>query len=176
MENIKSVLVHGATGAIGSAAIQLLRHLNIDTDATCREEHIPLIQALGVRKVFDYQKEDFTLSSKKYDLIFDSVEKSSYWHCRKVMNPKGIYISSELGDRGENPFLALWGFLGLGRRVVFPLPTKILRSLKFVEKLLASGEFRPLIDKTLKLENIREAFQYVRKGQKVGNVVLNLES
>ncbi len=98
--NIKSgqkILVNGATGAIGSAAVQLLKYFGVNVTAVCNTKNIELVKSLGASKVIDYTKEDFTKDGQKYNFVFDTVGKSSFFKCRKLLQPGGVYISSDLG-------------------------------------------------------------------------------
>lgn len=166
------VMVNGGTGAIGSAGIQFLAHFGHQITATARGKHLDLVRALGAQRVINYEQEDFTHDSELYDVVFDSVGKSSFGKCKSILKPKGIYMSSELGPRSENPFLALLSPLMPGKRVSFPVPVDIKGSLAFIRDRLSDGSFKPIMDRTYKLKNIQEAFSYVRQGQKVGNVVI----
>jgi NADPH:quinone reductase-like Zn-dependent oxidoreductase len=170
----QQVLVYGATGAIGSAAVQLLKHFGAQVTAVCGSRHVRLVQSLGADRVIDYQKEDFTKAGDGYDFIFDAVGKSSFAQCKPLLNPKGIYISTELGKHSANIFLALTTpFLG-GKRVLFPLPSISQEDVLFLKGLVEVGKFRPLIDRQYPLERIVDAYRYVETGQKVGNVVISL--
>ncbi len=166
------VLVYGATGAIGSAAVQLLKARDAYVTAVCRTDQVDLVKSLGPDKVVDYMRQDFTQDDILYDFVFDAVGKSTFGHCKPLLRPKGIYISSELGPLVQNPFLALiTPFLG-GKQVRFPIPLNIRRSLAYVKPLLESGKFKPLIDRRYSLEQIREAYEYSASGLKIGNVIL----
>jgi NADPH:quinone reductase-like Zn-dependent oxidoreductase len=171
------VLVNGATGAIGSAAVQLLKSLGADVTATCDAENMELVRGLGADRVIDYTAEDFTKDDQTYDVVLDAVGKSSFGRCRRLLRPGGIYLSSELGPLSQNPILALVTPLFRGRKVMFPIPRMdnpdTLRSL---QQMIASGEFRPVIDRTYPLDRIVEAYRYVETGQKVGNVVITVDA
>ncbi|MCE3296792.1 MAG: alcohol dehydrogenase zinc-binding protein [Crocinitomicaceae bacterium] len=165
-------LVNGASGAIGSALVQFLKSRNVYVAATCNTKNLDLIRGLGADKVIDYTAEDFTRSGEKYDYVFDAVGKSTFSKCKALLSPKGIYISSELGPGGQNMFLPfLTPFLG-GRKVIFPFPSNIPRSMEFIKKLVEEGKFKPLTDRTYPMEQAAEAYTFVQSGQKTGNVVL----
>lgn len=170
-----NVLVNGGTGAIGSAAIQILKSRGMVITATANSENIERVTALGAVKVIDYTREDFTKLNQQFELVLDAVGKSQFTKCRKILKPKGIYISTELGKRGINLFWALTTPLFGGKKVIFPVPSKIDRSLSFIKELLEKGNFRPLIDREYAFEDIIEAYEYVGKGQKIGNVVINMD-
>ncbi len=171
----QSVLVYGATGAIGSAAVQLLKNCKLHVTAVCATPYVDLVRGLGPDRVLDYLKEDFTKEDVMYDYVFDAVGKSSFGHCKQILKPKGIYISSELGEGMENLYLSLFTPLSGGKKVVFPLPTDIKRSMTYIHNLVEAGKFKPLIDRTYPLEEIADAFRYVASGQKIGNVIISME-
>jgi len=170
------ILVNGVTGAIGYAAIQLLLNKGYHLTAVCGTENIELIKSLGVEEVVDYKLTDFTKLGKKYNYVFDLVGKNSFWNCRKVLEPRGIYISSELGKFGANIFYTLFTPIFMGKKVRFPYPSKRLASVLIIQKMLEQKTFKPLIDREYTMENIVEAFKYVESGNKVGNVILRIQS
>lgn len=172
----QDVLVNGASGGIGSAMLQFLKHFGVRVTAVCNTKNVALIQKLGADTVIDYQKEDFTQIKDKFDFVFDAVGKSTFRKCKPLLKDKGIYISSELGPKAQNPFLALFTPLFGGKRVIFPLPVDIPRSIKFISDLLETGEFKPVIDRTYPLDKIAEAYAYVMTGEKTGNVVIEVRS
>jgi NADPH:quinone reductase-like Zn-dependent oxidoreductase len=171
----QDVLVYGATGAIGSAAVQLLKSLGATVTAVCDTGHLELVKGLGADRVIDYTAEDFTKDNQRYDVVLDSVGKSSFSQCKQLLKPDGIYISSELGPLAQNPFLALTAPLHGGKKVMFPIPKHDQLMVEYLRKLIESGEFRPVIDRTYPLDQIVEAYRYVETGQKTGNVVISLE-
>ncbi|MFB6318062.1 NAD(P)-dependent alcohol dehydrogenase [Saccharicrinis sp. FJH54] len=171
-----NVMVNGGTGAIGSAAVQLLKARGMHVTATAPSEHLTTVKTLGADRVIDYQKEDFTKDHELYDFVFDAVGKSSFAQCKPILKPNGTYISSELGPHSENPFLALVSPFTSGKKVKFPLPANIKGSLTIVLDLMKKGKFKPLIDRKYTLEDIREAYTYVLSGQKTGNVILQITS
>lgn len=176
LEAGQRVLVNGATGAIGSAAVQLLKHRGLHVTAVCAGPHMTAVRALGADRVIDFEHADFTSDAAKYQFVFDAVGKSTFGACKRLLEPRGVYISSELGPGGQNPLLALvTPWLG-GKKVVFPFPVDIPRSLATIADLVDRGQFTPLIDRTHRLDEIREAFTYVASGRKIGNVVLDLVS
>jgi NADPH:quinone reductase-like Zn-dependent oxidoreductase len=179
--NIKSgqkILVNGATGAIGSAAVQLLKYFGAYVTAVCNTKNIELVKSLGADKVIDYTKEDFTKDNQKYDFIFDAVGKSSFAKCKPLLQSGGIYMSSDLGYMAQNVFLPLITpiikpMIG-NKKTVFPKPTDIRRSILLIKKLIEHGKFKAVIDRKYPFEQIIEAYKYVEKGQKTGNVVITL--
>ncbi len=176
--NLKSgqkVLVNGATGAIGSAAVQLLKYFGANVTAVCSTKNLELVKSIGAKKVIDYTKEDFTKNKEKYNFIFDAVGKSSFTKCKPLLQSGGVYISSELGWMAQNLFFALITPIIGNKKVIFPIPSDCRRSVLFIKKLSEEGKFKAVIDRKYSLKEIAEAYRYVEKGQKTGNVVITLE-
>jgi NADPH:quinone reductase-like Zn-dependent oxidoreductase len=171
----QDVLVYGATGAIGSAAVQLLKSLGANVTGVCDTDRMELVKGLGADRVVDYTAGDFTRDEQKYDVVLDSVGKSSFSQCKPLLKPDGIYISSELGPLAQNPIRALIAPLHGGKKVMFPIPKHDQLMVGHLRKLIESGEFKPVIDRTYPLDQIVEAYRYVETGQKTGNVVISLE-
>ena len=168
------VLVNGATGAIGSAAIQLLKSLGATVTGVCASENVALVKHLGADRVIDYRTEDFTASRDSYDAIIDAVGKSTFARCKHLLKPRGIYSSSELGPYGQNLVLALVTPALRGRRVVFPFPQQGAHIMARLQQLMQRGEFVPVIDRRFALDDIVAAYRYVESGEKIGNVVITV--
>ncbi len=175
IENGQKILVNGATGAIGSAAVQLLKAYKADITAVCGTKNLELVKSLGADRVIDYEKEDFTQQKLKYDFVFDTVGKSSFGKCKPLLNPGGVYISSELGWMYQNLFFAFITPIVGNKKVIFPVPTDIKGSVLLIKKLIEEGKFKAVIDRTYPLEQIADAYRYVETGQKTGNVVITME-
>jgi len=172
----QDVLVNGATGAIGSAAVQILKHYKANVVAVCGTKNLELVKSLGADRVIDYQKEDFTNDGQKYDFVFDAVGKSTFAQCKPLLKDGGVYISSELGPMAQNIFYSLITPL-LGRhKVKFPIPVDTQASIEFIKQLLSQGTYKPVIDRKYPLEQIVDAFTYVETGEKIGNVVITVGS
>jgi len=170
----QKVLVNGATGAIGSAAVQLCRYFGAEVTAVCATKNLELVKSLGAQVVIDYTKEDFTKLDQSFDFVFDAVGKSSFGKCKPILKSKGIYISTELGKGGQNPFLALITPMLGGKKLLFPLPTISKADVIFLKELVENGQFKPVIDRSFPLEQMVEAAKYVETGQKTGNVVIKV--
>jgi NADPH:quinone reductase-like Zn-dependent oxidoreductase len=171
----KSVLVYGAAGSVGTAAVQLLaHHFDAEVTAVCDTRDVELLRSLGARDVLDRFKEDFTKNGETYDVIFDAVGKHSFRRCRRSLKSGGIYISMDLGFMYHVPLLGLMtkfvgskrGTLGLGRYRK--------NDLLLVKELVDTGKYRPVIDRRYALDEVVEATRYVESGQKTGNVVLRV--
>jgi len=168
------VLIYGATGAIGSAAVQLLKHFGATVTAVCNTKNVELIKSLGAEQVIDYTKQDFTKTGQTFDFVFDAVGKSSFAKCKPILRKNGIYISTELGRYSENIYLALTTPIFSNKRVLFPLPTITKEDVIFLKELVVAGEYKPVIDRQYRLDQIVNAYKYVESGQKTGNVLLTL--
>jgi len=171
----QDVLVNGATGAIGSAAVQLAKTLGANVTAVCDTKNIDLVKGLGADRVIDYTVVDFSQDEQSYDVVLDSVGKSSFGQCKRLLKPGGTYLSSELGPMAQNPFLALTAPFRRGKKVLFPIPKHDQEMVGYFRGLIESGDFTPVIDRTYPLDQIVEAYRYVETGQKVGNVVITIE-
>jgi len=170
----QKVLVNGATGAIGSAAVQLCRYFGAEVTAVCATKNLELVKSLGAQVVIDYTKVDFTKLDQSFDFVFDAVGKSSFGKCKSILKSKGIYISTELGKGGQNPFLALITPMLGGKKLLFPLPTISKADVIFLKELVENGQFKPVIDRSFTLEQMVDAAKYVETGQKTGNVVIKV--
>lgn len=166
------VLVYGATGAIGSAAVQIIKSLGAHVTAVCGSEHVELVSDLGADRVIDRTTTDFTADTQRYDLVFDAVGKCSFGQCRNLLKPRGIWTSTDLGPLSQNPFLVLATRFSRGRRVQFPLPKVDQSIIEYLRGLIVSGQFTPVVDRTYPLDEIVEAYRYVETQQKLGNVVI----
>jgi len=166
------VLIYGASGSIGSAAVQICKFLGASVTGVTSTKNVNLISKLGADKVIDYRKEDFTKTEEKYDLIFDAVGKTSYGICKKILKSNGKYCSTELGKYGQNPILAIWFKINGKRKVIMPIPKMNKENVEYLKLLAELSAFKPVIDRTYKFEEIIEATKYVEKGHKVGNVVI----
>ena len=170
--NGKNILVNGATGAIGSAMVQLLKYFGASVTAVCNTKNIDLIKSIGADEIIDYTKEDFTKKAKQFDLVFDAVGKSTFAKCKPLLKNGGTYISSELGPMAQNPFLALITPIIGNKKVIFPIPSDCKRSVLLIKKLMEEGKFKAVIDRQYTMEEIADAFRYVETGEKTGNVVI----
>jgi len=170
----QKALVNGATGAIGSATVQLMKFYGSHVTAVCEGDKAELVKSMGADIIIDYTKENFTKSPEKYNYVFDAVGKSSFGKCKPILEPDGTYISTELGKGAQNVFLSLFTPFFSKKKVKFPMPYNKLRSVLLVKKLMEEKHFKPLIDREYPFEKIAEAFTYVLSGKKIGNVVINI--
>lgn len=169
------VLINGATGAIGSAAAQLVKNLGADVTAVCDTSNVELVKGLGADRIIDYTAEDFTEDAQRYDVVFDALGKSSFRRCRRLLKPGGIYLSTELGSWSQNPMLAVITPLFRGKRVMFAIPQHDQEMMRFFKSLIEREDFKPVIDRQYELNQIVEAYKYVETGRKISNVVISVE-
>ena len=168
------VLVNGATGAIGSAMVQILKYLRTTVTAVGNTRNLDMLKSIGADEVVDYTREDFTRLDEQFDYVFDTVGKSTFSKCKPILKDQGIYISSELGPYIQNPILTLLTSQSAGKKVKFPVPTDIMASISFMKKLIEEGKFEAVIDRSYPLKEIKEVYQYVETGEKTGNVVIKI--
>jgi NADPH:quinone reductase-like Zn-dependent oxidoreductase len=165
------IVVYGASGSCGTAAVQLAKHFGAHVTAVCNTKNVELVRSLGADEVVDYLHEDFTKNGETYDVILDAVGKYSFLRCRGSLKPGGMYVAT---DRLHNLVLALLTSRIGARKVVFTLPRHTKKDVLFVKELIEAGEYRAVVDRTYALEDVVEATRYVESWQKTGNVVLSL--
>jgi NADPH:quinone reductase-like Zn-dependent oxidoreductase len=165
------LLVYGASGSLGTGAVQLASYLGAHVTAVCNERNVELVRSLGADVVIDYEREDFTTRGEEYDVVVDAVGKHSFLRARKALAPKGLYVAT---DRLYNfPLAFLTRFTG-GRRVVFDMSGHKRDDILLLRELLEAGRYRAVVDRTYPLEEVVEANRYVDSWQKTGNVVLTV--
>lgn len=171
----QKVLINGASGAVGAAAVQLARYFGADVTAVCSTTNGALVKSLGAETVIDYTKEDFTKNGQTYDIIFDAVGKSSFSHCKGSLTPRGVYLATV-------PSLAIllqtvWTAKIGSKKAIFTTAGLKQRkaNLLFLRELVEAGKLQAVIDRRYPLEHIAEAHRYVEKGHKKGNVVITVE-
>jgi NADPH:quinone reductase-like Zn-dependent oxidoreductase len=167
----RSILIYGASGSIGTAAVQLSRYYGADVTAVCNTKNLELAETLGADHVIDYTRDDFTRNGQRYDVIFDAVGKHSFGRCRDSLKSGGIYLAT---DNLFNLVLAQWTRFG-DKKVVFPIPPRYTKQdVVFVEGLMEAGRYRAVVDRSYPLTQVIEAARYVETEQKTGNVVLTV--
>jgi NADPH:quinone reductase-like Zn-dependent oxidoreductase len=168
------IVVYGASGSIGTAAVQIAKHAGAHVTAVCNTKNVELVRSLGADEVIDFTQEDFTKNGQAYDAIFDSVGKHSFRRCRHSLKPGGVFIETDLGFGWHVPPLALATRWVGSKRVTLPVPKYSRDDVLFLKGLIEAGEYRAVVDRTYPLEQVVEATTYVETGQKTGNVVLTL--
>jgi NADPH:quinone reductase-like Zn-dependent oxidoreductase len=174
----QTVLIYGASGSVGTAAVQLAKYYGAKVTGVCSTTNLEWVKSLGADQGIDYTREDFTENGQTYDIIFDTVGKRSFSECKGSLTDEGMYLATV-----PTPVLmlqALWTVKSGGKRVKFmatglrPASEKI-KDLVFLTELIEAGKMKPVIDRCYPLEQIAEAHRYVEQGHKKGNVVITLE-
>jgi NADPH2:quinone reductase len=168
----QKVLINGASGSIGSFAVQLAKYFGAEVTGVCSTKNIELVKSLGADKVIDYTKEDFTRTNDTYDIIFDTIGKSSFARCRKVLKSNGKYVVTLMTFK-----VILQSLLtkpGNKKKVIFAMSLNKTGALNFIRTLIEDGKIKTIIDRQYPLEELRAAHEYVEKGHKIGNVVITV--
>ena len=168
------LVVYGASGSCGTAAVQLARHFGAHITAVCNTKNVELVRSLGADVVVDYLQEDYTKRGETYDVVLDAVDKHSFWRARRALKPGGLYLATDVGRLWQNLPLALGTRWLRGRKVVFTMSRHSKQDVRFLKELIEAGEYRAVIDRTYPLEEVVEAHRYVETQQKTGNVVLTV--
>jgi NADPH:quinone reductase-like Zn-dependent oxidoreductase len=166
------ILIYGASGAIGTAGVQLARFFGADVTAVCSTKNLELVRSLGADAVIDYTREDFTKNGETYDVIFDAVGKHAFRRCRDSLKRGGSYLAT---DGLENLILALWTARIGEKKVRFKLPPRYTQQdVLLLKELIEAGQYRAVVDRSYPLEDVVEATRYVETERKTGNVVLTV--
>ena len=168
------IVVYGASGALGTAAVQLAKHFGGHVTAVCGTKNLELVRSLGADVVVDYRREDFAKRGETYDVVLDAVQKHSFRRSRRALKPGGRYVATDLGFLWHVPLLALLGRWVGNRKGLFPVEGATKEELLYVKELIEAGTYRAVIDLTYPLEQVVAAAAYVDTGQKTGNVVLTV--
>jgi NADPH:quinone reductase-like Zn-dependent oxidoreductase len=168
----RSVLVYGASGSVGTAAVQLAKHFGADVTAVCNTKNVELVRSLGADRVIDYTREDYTKHGETYDVVFDAVGKTSFRRCRRLLKRGALYVETDLGFMWHVPPLALLSRWIGDKRVKIGMAKYTKKDILFLKELIEAGKYRAVIDRSYLLEQVVEATRYVETGEKTGNVVL----
>jgi len=168
----QKVLIVGASGAVGSAAVQLAKSFGADVTGVCSTANIALVKSIGADKVVDYTQKDFTQNGEIYDVIFDTVKAIAVSRSLKSLSKNGIMILSAAGL--QEMLQGLWISKTSNRKVLTGVISHTEADIIFLKELIEAGKFKPVVDKTYSLEQIAEAHTYVEKGHKKGNVTINI--
>lgn len=165
----QAILVYGASGSIGTAAVQLAAHFGADVTAVCNTKNLDTVASLGASRVIDYTSEDFTRNAQVFDVIYDAVGKQSFRRCKGSLKPGGIYLAT---DGWQNVARSFLGPLHRRRKVVFPVGSYHKKDVCFLRQLIENSDYHAVIDRSYPLDDVVEAARYVETQQKTGNVVL----
>ncbi|MDT2009679.1 NAD(P)-dependent alcohol dehydrogenase [Rhodococcus opacus] len=165
------VLVNGASGSIGTYAVQLAKHFGAEVTAVCSARNTELVTELGADHVIDYQKEDFSSRRDTYDVIFDTVTAASFARCRRALTPHGCYVPT---TGLINWPLGAWTALRGGRTVRPGMSVEKRSALAFVKELIESDGLRIVVDRNFPMDRVVDAHRYVDQGHKVGNVTVTI--
>jgi NADPH:quinone reductase-like Zn-dependent oxidoreductase len=174
----QAVLIYGASGSVGTAAVQLAKYYGAEVTGVCSSTNLEWVKSLGADQVIDYTQEDFTENGKTYDIIFDTVGKISFSECKDSLKDEGIYLTTV--PTPGTMLRVIWTIKSGGKKVKFmaagirPAKEKI-KDLIFLTDLIEMGKIKPVIDRSYPLEQIAEAHRYVAAGHKKGNVVITVE-
>ena len=172
----QSILIYGASGSIGTAGVQLARHIGAHVTAVCNTENVEVVRSLGADEVIDYSVEDFATNGQTYDVVFDAVGKKSFRECKDSLKRGGSYVSTDLGPYSLNLPLTLWTRFVGSKRATMPMPRYTKDKVLRIKELIETGEYRAVIDRSYPLEEVADATRYVETEQKTGNVVLVVRS
>ncbi|MCB0154665.1 MAG: NAD(P)-dependent alcohol dehydrogenase [Anaerolineae bacterium] len=169
----QKILINGASGSVGTAAVQLAKAFGAEVTGVCSAANLALVQSLGADQVIDYTQEDFSQNGQRYDLIFDTVGKLSFAACKQSLTPKGLFLAGAggLAEFGQ----MLWTSLSGGQKVRAGVSSERKEDLAFLTELIEAGQVKPVIDRCYPLEQIVEAHRYVDSGRKKGNVVITVQ-
>jgi NADPH:quinone reductase-like Zn-dependent oxidoreductase len=173
IQNGQKVLIYGASGAVGTAAVQIARYFGAEVTGVCSTTNLELVRSLGADKVVDYTKEDFTKNDETYDIIFDTVGKTSFSRCKSLLNRSGFYLLTVF----DFPQLVqmLWTSMVGSKKVICAVGTERADDLIFLKDLVEAGKIISVIDRRYPFEQTAEAHAYAEKGHKKGNVIITLD-
>jgi NADPH:quinone reductase-like Zn-dependent oxidoreductase len=168
----QELLIIGASGSIGSAAVQLAKHFGATVTAVCSSANVEMVKSLGADNVIDYTNEDFTENGQTYDLIFDIVGATTFDRCQRSLNPHGVFLQNIIGL--TDIVRIIWTSIAGGKKLRGGVAMENAERMNFIAGLAAAGKLKPVIDRIYPLERIAEAFKYVEQGHKKGNVVITV--
>jgi NADPH:quinone reductase-like Zn-dependent oxidoreductase len=168
------LLIYGASGAIGTAALQLAKAADVRVTAVVDTRHLELVKSLGAERAVDYTKEDFTRIGETFDGLLDAVGKTTYLRCRRLLKPDAMFVGTDIGPYGQTLLLTAWRALTGRGRVTVPIPKRDPGFITFLKARMEAGELRAVIDRRYPLEAIVEAHRYVDMGQKTGIVIIDV--
>jgi len=165
----QKVLIYGASGSVGTYAVQLAKYFGAEVTGVCSSKNFELVKSLGADNLIDYTKEDFTNQDQTYDIIFDTVSKTSFSHCKTSLKNKGIYLTVDWPL-----FQTIWTSLTSDKKIIMGMAPDKIEDLIYLKELVEMKKLKPVIDKSYPLEQAVEAYRYVDEGHKRGNVVITI--
>ncbi len=168
------ILIYGASGAIGTSAVQLSKFYGAEVTAVVSTPHLDLARRLGADHVVDYTAGDFSQIGESFDFVLDAVGKTSFFRCRPLLRPEGVFAATDLGPWWQNVVLAIWSSLTGTGRVVLPTPHNSQAFVEFLRARIEAREFHAVIDRTYLLRDIADAYRYVETEQKAGIVIIEV--
>jgi len=170
----RKILIYGASGAIGTALVQLAKFHGADVTAVVATQHLELVKTLGADRAIDYTAVDFSRIGETFDFVVDAVGKTTFFRCRRLLNPGGVFAATDMGPWGQTLALALGAAAIRSNRIVIPVPGRIDGFVAFLKGLMEAGQFRAVVDRKYPLAAIADAYRYVESGQKTGIVVVDV--
>ena len=167
------IIIYGASGAIGTYAVQLAKHFGAEVTGVCSTANLEMVKSLGADKVIDYTKEDYAESGDSYDFILDTVGKTSFSHGKRSLKKNGVFLPVVMNL--TELVQIVWTSMRGGKKVKGGVAGERVEDLEFFKELFEKGELKPVIDRSYPLEQTVEAFRYVENGHKKGNVVITVE-
>jgi NADPH:quinone reductase-like Zn-dependent oxidoreductase len=168
------ILIYGASGAIGSAAVQLAKALGASVTAVVSTPHLDLARSLGADRVVDYTAEDFSKIGRKFDCVLDAVGKTTWFRCKPLLKPGAPFAATDMGPGGQTLALMLWTSITGSKSVFCVMPRRYPHFIGYLKQLMEAQSFRAIIDRRYPLDAIAEAYRYVETGQKAGIVVIDI--
>lgn len=170
------ILIYGASGAIGTAAVQLAKSYGAQVTAVVATRHLELVKSLGADRVIDYTAEDFTRIAERFDFVLDAVGKANYFRCRRLLKPGGVFATTDLGPGWQNVLLVMWSSITRSNRVFLPVPVRGSGHafVGFLKARMEAGQIHAVVDRRYPLDSIADAYRYVETGQKAGIVVIDV--
>lgn len=168
----QKILIHGASGAIGTYAVQLAKYYGADVTGVCSAANVELLRSLGVDHVIDYKKEDFTRTGERFDFVFSVVGKATFAQCKGLLKKNGVYLENML--ELKDILVMMWTSIFCGKKIRGGISVEKAENLEFLLKLVELGKLKAVIDRSYPLEQAVKAFQYVEQGHKKGNVIITM--
>jgi NADPH:quinone reductase-like Zn-dependent oxidoreductase len=171
----RRIVIYGASGSLGTAAVQLAKHFGAHVTAVCNTKNVELVRSLGAEDVIDYTREDLTKRGPVFDVVIDAVGKYAFHWGKRALKPGGMYVETDFGPY-KLETLVMWiasRWVG-SRRLTFGSGRRSKADVLYMKELIDAGAYRPVIDRVYPLEQVAEAHRRVESWHKVGNVVLTL--